>query len=129
MKIAVSARESQVSGLFDSHFGRCAYFIFLNTETGEMEAYPNPAVDAGGGAGTLAAQFIVDRGAEVVISGRFGPNAYEALDAAGVKMHSAEAATVEKVLGEYDAGRLYSVKGTDESGRMTGRDHRNRSGV
>ena len=121
MKLAISADGPQLEAQLDARFGRCAYFIFVDTETHAWEASPNPAIDARGGAGTQAAQFIANQGAQAVISGHFGPNAFEALDAAGIKMYAAAAGRVESVVEEFSSGRLKKVTVPAASGHHGGR--------
>ncbi len=58
----------------------------FDTETKQWEGFLNSGVSQSGGAGVAAAQFVVDKGAEVVISGDFGPNASRAFEAAGIGM-------------------------------------------
>ena len=63
-----------------------------------------------GGAGTLASQFIANQQANAVISGDFGPNAYNALQAAGVAMYLYGArSTVKEAIEGFSAGQLEPV--------------------
>jgi predicted Fe-Mo cluster-binding NifX family protein len=109
MKVAITASAPQLEAGLDPRFGRCAFFIIAETETGTWEACSNPAVDAAGGAGTQAAQFVAGKSVQSVVSGNFGPNAYMVLQAAGIKMYAARAGTVESVLADFKAGRLQAV--------------------
>ena len=109
MKLAITVTAPQIEASLDPRFGRGAYFIVINAETHEWHASPNPAGNAGGGAGAQAAQFVADLGAQAVVSGRFGPTAYTALDTAGVKMFTAQGGTADELLEEYLAGGLEPV--------------------
>ncbi len=94
----------------DPRFGRGAYFLVVDTDTLEWQAHPNPGVGASGGAGTLAAQFVANQKAKAVISGDFGPNAYEALQAAGVAMYLfGTSRTGSEAVGRFKAGQLERV--------------------
>jgi predicted Fe-Mo cluster-binding NifX family protein len=106
MKLAISAVEPHINAPFDARFGRGACFIFVDTETHVWEASPNPAFTSGGGAGTQAAQFIASQGAQAVISSSFGPNAYEALQTAGIKMYRADSGIVKNIFEEFISGDL-----------------------
>jgi len=86
MKIIVTAVSSSLDAQVDPRFGRGAFFLIVDTETMQWEAFPNPGVNAAGGAGTMAAQFAAEKKANAVISGDFGPNASHALTAAGILM-------------------------------------------
>ena len=93
--------------------------MIVDQETGEWEAIPNPALDAMGGAGTQAAQYIAGLGAGKVVSGHFGPNAHLALNAAGIAMYTASGGSVESAMEELKAGNLQQVSGPTV-GRKTG---------
>lgn len=71
----------------DPRFGRAPVFLFVTGEGEEnLRSLSNEAVVAAHGAGTAAAARVAEEGAGVVISGRFGPKAAEALHALGVEM-------------------------------------------
>lgn len=110
MKVIITATNNTLDSPFNPRFGRSDYFIVVETETGEWEGLPNPAADARGGAGPQAVQFIADKGAQAVISGRYGPSAYTALEAAGIKAYVfAAEGTVEDALEDYKEGKLELV--------------------
>jgi predicted Fe-Mo cluster-binding NifX family protein len=109
MKIAITTETADLDSAFHPRFGRAANFVFVDSETEEWEAYPNPALNASGGAGIQAAQFITEHGAQVAISGDFGPKAYNALAAGGVQMFLAaanESVTARELLARYQGGQL-----------------------
>ncbi len=108
MIIAISAQKPEIEGPIDVRFGRAPYYILVESETGNWESFANPAVSQSGGAGVAAAQFVIDKKAEVTISGDFGPNASQALQAAGVKMHtfSADIPSVNAAFAFYMQGSL-----------------------
>lgn len=86
MKIVITTVSPDLDAGVDPRFGRAAYFLVVDTETLEWQSHPNPGMNASGGAGSIAAQFVSNQKAELVISGDFGPNAYSALQAAGIDM-------------------------------------------
>jgi len=106
MKIIITASSDQMDQPFNPRFGRAEYFILIDSETEKWEAFSNPAFQAHGGAGPQAVQFIAAYKPDVVISGRFGPNAYSALEASGIKTYIASAGTVREVLRQFKVGRL-----------------------
>jgi len=110
MKIAITALGNTMEADFSPRFGRCAYFIIVDTETQAWEALPNPAANASGGAGPQAIQFITNQGVEAVVSGRYGPNAFAALEAAGLQAYIADLGTVGEVFTKFLAGELEQVK-------------------
>jgi predicted Fe-Mo cluster-binding NifX family protein len=106
MKIVVTANGSNLDAPVSPVFGRCSFFIFVETETMSFEAVPNPAMSARGGAGIQAAQLVVDRGAKAALSGNVGPNASDVLRAAHVPIYLIGEGTVRQLVEEYKAGRL-----------------------
>ncbi len=111
MKIAISATGKDLNSNVDPRFGRCAYFIIVDPDTMEYEAFENQSVMLGGGAGIQAAQFIASKGAEVVITGNCGPNAVRTLEAAGIKIITGYNGTVRQAIEDFKMGRLKPTSG------------------
>jgi predicted Fe-Mo cluster-binding NifX family protein len=111
MKLAFTGGTPQYETQLERRFGRCAYFIIVDTETRAWESFQNPAINARGGAGTQAAQFLANQGVEAVVSGDYGPNAFTALDAASIQMYSAQGGQAETLVDDFLAGRLEKVTG------------------
>jgi predicted Fe-Mo cluster-binding NifX family protein len=109
MKIIITASSDKIEGLFNPRFGRADYFMLYDNDSQEWSALQNPAVNASGGAGPQAVQFIAGNNPDVVISGRYGPSAYTALEAAGIKTYIANTGTVKEVLGQFLDDQLNQV--------------------
>ncbi len=106
MKICVTATAGDLNAQVDPRFGRCQYFVFVDSDTMAFEAVPNEAITAPGGAGIQAAQTVVNKGGNVVISGNIGPNAFQVLSTAGVKIATGAYGTVKEAVEMYKAGKL-----------------------
>jgi len=106
MKIAITARGNDMESELDPRFGRCQYFIIVDIETMEFKAFPNDSAMASGGAGIQAAQSVSGMGAEVVITGDVGPNAYQTLSAAGIRIITGASGTVKSALEMFKSGAL-----------------------
>lgn len=117
MKIAITATKPQFDATFDQRFGRCAYFIVIERDSRAWQSLTNPAAEARGGAGTLAAQFVAQQGVQAVVSGKFGPNAYTALQTAGIRMVEAQGGNVETLLDAFLAGELREVTSPTAAGK------------
>ena len=104
MKIAITAQEPSLESYVDPRFGRCAHFVVVDTETQEFEAIANPGIAAGSGAGIQAAQLIAERGAQFVLTGNCGPNAYQTLCAAGIGVIVGCSGMVKEVLAQFGSG-------------------------
>ena len=109
MKIAITSSGEQHTSSLNPRFGRCEYFIIIDTETEVWEAALNPAVGARGGAGSQAAQFMANQGVEAVISGRYGPNAYTALESAGIQAFVSSQETIAAAFDKFLAQELEQV--------------------
>ena len=106
MKICVTATAGDLNAQVDPRFGRCQYFVFVDSDTMAFEAMANEAIAAPGGAGIQAAQTVVNKGVDVLVSGSIGPNAFQVLSAAGVKIATGAYGTVQEAVEMYKAGRL-----------------------
>ena len=106
MKICVTATAGDLNAQVDPRFGRCQYFVFVDSDTMTFEAMPNEAIAAQGGAGIQAAQTVVNKGVDVLISGNIGPNAFQVLSTAGVKIATGAYGTVKEAVEMYKNGRL-----------------------
>ena len=105
MKIAVSANGTTLEDVIDPRFGRCQYFIYVDPESLQFEASENASAMAGGGAGIAAAQAIAARGVEAVLTGNCGPNAYQVLSSAGIKVITGVSGKVKDAVQDYQAGK------------------------
>lgn len=107
MKVAVTAKGKRLQDPVDPRFGRASYILFIDTETMELEAIDNSAnINAFKGAGIQAATMICDRGAEVLLTGYCGPNAYRTVQAGGVKVVNDISGTVEEAIARFKQGEL-----------------------
>jgi len=109
MKIAVSSSGNNLESKIDPRFGRCAYFVIVETENMDFEVFDNESIALGGGAGIQAAQFVASKGAKVILTGNVGPNAVKTLSAAGVAIFVGQNGTVREALERYKGGDLQST--------------------
>lgn len=85
--IAITSEGPGLESRVDPRFGRAAGFVIVNTETMETEYLDNGASQTmAHGAGIQTAQNIADKGVTVVLTGYVGPKAWQALQAAGIKV-------------------------------------------
>ena len=117
MKVAISATGKDLNSQIDPRFGRCSYFIIVDTDDMSFEAFDNESMALGGGAGIQSAQFVASKGATVVITGNVGPNAVSTLSAAGVQLVTGQMGTVREAIEDYKGGKL------KRSGEATVSDH------
>ncbi|TES94526.1 MAG: dinitrogenase iron-molybdenum cofactor biosynthesis protein [Candidatus Cloacimonadota bacterium] len=106
MKIGITSAGADLTSQVDPRFGRCPYFIIIDPDTEEFEAVENPNVQAMGGAGIQSAQLVASKGAEIVLTGSCGPNAFQTLSAASVKVITGVAGTVKEAVSRFKSGQL-----------------------
>ncbi|MDA0524344.1 NifB/NifX family molybdenum-iron cluster-binding protein [Methanococcoides alaskense] len=111
MKICVTATDKNISAAVDLRFGRCPYFILVDSETMEFKAVDNPAASASGGAGIQAAQNISDKGIDILLTGSIGPNAFPILSAAGIRVMTGASGSVTDAISQYKEGQLQETGG------------------
>ncbi|KPJ49691.1 MAG: dinitrogenase iron-molybdenum cofactor biosynthesis protein [candidate division Zixibacteria bacterium DG_27] len=118
MKIAITSQGDQLSSEVDPRFGRCLYFLIVDSETDSFEAVQNPAVGAGGGAGIQASQLVLDKGVEAVVTGNVGPNAFRTLQGAGIKVYGGASGTIEESLKSFKEGKLQDLSNASVPGHF-----------
>jgi len=106
MKICVSASSDSLDANVDPRFGRCQYFVVVDSETMEFSAISNDSTNAAHGAGIQAAQTVVNMGAKVVITGNVGPNAFNVLSAAGIKLVTGVSCSIRDAVEKFKSGQL-----------------------
>jgi predicted Fe-Mo cluster-binding NifX family protein len=101
MKIAVSSQGKNLESPLDPRFGRCAYFLIVETDDMSFEAFNNENMSLGGGAGIQSAQFVASKGVKAILTGYCGPNATRTLSAAGVELYVGQTGTVKETIEKY----------------------------
>ena len=109
MKIAISSNGKGLDSQIDPRFGRCAYFLIVETEDMSFEVFDNENIALGGGAGIQSARFVASKGAKAVITGNCGPNAVRTLSAAGIELFVGQAGTLKEAIEKYKRGELVST--------------------
>lgn len=121
MKIVFSCIGKEMSDVLDPRFGRCGFFVFYDEETGEVAFVENKGQYAGGGAGIAAAQQVIDKSADVVITGNMGPNAFDLIKNSGIKVYQGIHGTCSENLSHYKKGELNELKEAGPPHRGKGR--------
>ncbi|NLZ64089.1 MAG: dinitrogenase iron-molybdenum cofactor biosynthesis protein [Lentisphaerae bacterium] len=107
MKIAVSATGKTLEDQVDQRFGRCLYFLVIDSDTMNFEVIENPNQSLGGGAGIQSAQLMAEHDVKAVLTGNVGPNAWQALSAAGIQAFAGAAGgTVRDAVENWKNGKL-----------------------
>ena len=106
MKVAVSSSGRDLNAQLDPRFGRCSYFLIIDTQDMSFEVFENENTDLGGGAGIQSAQFVASKGAKAVITGNCGPNAMQILSAAGVQVYVGQSGIIKDIVESYKNAEL-----------------------
>jgi predicted Fe-Mo cluster-binding NifX family protein len=106
MKIALTATAPGLDADIDPRFGRCQYFVVADPDTMEFESLENSGAAAGGGAGIATAQTLTGKNIEAVLTGNCGPNAYQALAAANIKVVTGVSGKIRDAIQQYKSGNL-----------------------
>ncbi|MFZ7119635.1 MAG: NifB/NifX family molybdenum-iron cluster-binding protein [Eubacteriaceae bacterium] len=110
MKIVISSTGKTVDDFIDVRFGRCKYFLIIDTEDEKITSIENKGQESSGGAGIVAAQQLIDEKIDVVITGNLGPNAYKIMEESGIKAYQCEKIQISMVLEKYNNGELEGIK-------------------
>ncbi|EKD37985.1 MAG: dinitrogenase iron-molybdenum cofactor biosynthesis protein [uncultured bacterium] len=117
MKVAVTAKGRDLQAEVDPRFGRAPYILIVETETMEYETIDNSVnVNAFKGAGIQAATMVAEKGAQVLLTGYCGPNAFRTIQAAGVKVVNDVTGTVREALETLKSGKVAYSTGPNAEG-------------
>ena len=106
MKIAVTSNLPSLDGSIDPRFGRCRYYLIVNTDNLTFEAVENPSMSLVGGAGIQSAQMLAEKGITHVLTGNCGPNAHQTLNAAGINIIVGCSGMIREVIRQFKEGKL-----------------------
>ena len=111
MKVAVSTSGTDLSSQVDPRFGRCPYYMIVDTDTMAFEVVSNIANSSAHGAGIQAAQLVASKGVRAVLTGNVGPNAYGALSVSSIKVISGVTGSVIDAVERFKRGELKETRG------------------
>ncbi len=111
MKICITSEGNDLNSKVDQRFGRCQYFIFIDTDTSQFEAVQNQNVNGSGGVGVQSGQLVAEKEAKVLLTGKVGPNASKTLESAGIEVVLDVEGAVKEALDRFKNGELKPVKG------------------
>ncbi len=97
MKVCITAKGNTLDSEVDPRFGRCQFFLIIETDTLEFNIINNNG-GASSGAGVHAAQLMVDNKVAAALSGAFGPKASAVLEAANIEMITNITGIVEEAI-------------------------------
>jgi predicted Fe-Mo cluster-binding NifX family protein len=99
MKIAIASSGKDEKAQVSPVSGRAEFYLIFEDKK-LVETISNPFQHGGGGAGIGVAQMLANKGVEMVISGKFGPNMTTFLDEKKIKYKVVLDKTVKEALEE-----------------------------
>jgi len=117
MKVAITAKGTLLTDAVDPRFGRAPYILIVDVDSMEYEVLDNSInVSAFKGAGIQAATMVADKGAEVLLTGYCGPNAFKTVNAAAIRVVNDVAGTVEEAINAFKNGPVQYSEGANVEG-------------
>jgi predicted Fe-Mo cluster-binding NifX family protein len=117
VKIAFTTSGETLDSPLDGRFGRAQKFLVYDLDRDYYEVVDNrKSVNAAQGAGIQAAETIVRTGVGCIVTGHCGPNAFRALQAAGIAIYSCGEPTVAAALEAFRSGALTPMESADVEG-------------
>lgn len=106
MKVAISANGKDLESSIDDRFGRCRYFIIVETDDMIYEVIENTNADLSTSAGIQSASLVASKGVDAVITGNCGPKAMQVFAATTIKVILGQHGTIKDVVEKFKSGDL-----------------------
>lgn len=131
MKLGISSEGKALNSQIDPRFGRCAYFMIVQTDDNTFEVFENEFKSLGGGAGIQAAGFLQSKDVETVLTGNCGPNAMKVFSEANIPVVTGQTGMIKDSIAQFKNGSLTpSVHPTvDEKAGMAAPSGRGNTGT
>lgn len=125
MRIAITTTGNNLDSKIDPRFGRAQFLLLVDRDGTLIEVIDNAKnTSALSGAGIQTAKTLADKKVDVLLTGRCGPNAAEALKAAGIEFGEVQSGPAREALDRFNRGEIPSKRdpGTDmqDARRATG---------
>lgn len=118
MKLAITSKGDNLDSQVDPRFGRASYIIVVDSENLEFQAFDNAEnKNAFKGAGIKAATLISNSGADVLMTGYCGPNAFTTLEAAEIKVINDVTGTIKEAVDFFKKGEFTYADGANKEGQ------------
>ncbi|WP_094228962.1 NifB/NifX family molybdenum-iron cluster-binding protein [Methanolobus psychrotolerans] len=117
MKICVTAMSARLDAPVDPHFGRCLYFVIVDVDSMGFEAIKNATASASSGAGVQAAQLILNRSVNTLITGTVGAKAFSMLKSKNVCVMSFKGGSVADAVQAYKSNILRKLEVSNSPGK------------
>jgi predicted Fe-Mo cluster-binding NifX family protein len=109
MRVLVSSRGKYMDSMIAPRFGRCRFFVIVETENMDFEVYENKNAFLRDNAGINSAKFAVSKGVGTVLTGFMGPKAFRVFKNSGARVFTGISGTVLDAVDDYEKGELRAV--------------------
>ena len=107
MMVCITARAAGIEAPIETGLAHAPFFVFIETETGEVHSVANALCGGRQGAGPRAARFVAEYGSRAVVTGWVGAEAAQVLRDAGITLATLTGEqTVTEALEAFRAGLL-----------------------
>jgi predicted Fe-Mo cluster-binding NifX family protein len=106
MIIGIPVDTNSMSSDISDNFGRTNFFLIYDDKKDESTFLDNTAKNSQGGAGIEAAQILVDKNVDIIITPRCGKNAAEVLKFGDIDIYKSEDKSVEDNLNKLKENTL-----------------------
>jgi predicted Fe-Mo cluster-binding NifX family protein len=110
MKIAISAMGPNLNALAEPHFEYSRYFVVVDSETMRCEIFDNMSSMMAENIGISAAQFLINKRVDAVITGTIGPDETAFMGTAGMQIFLCEKCTVNEAFNCFKEKRLKRIE-------------------
>jgi predicted Fe-Mo cluster-binding NifX family protein len=110
MKIAIASKGKTISSRVDDRFGRCPYFLVLDTKSMTTETIENPGQKEKNAAGIRAYQMLINKDISAVVVKNIGHNALVTLTGAGMDVYTVASGTVSAAIEKVKRGELTTAE-------------------
>ena len=117
-KIAITSEGPSLDDQVDPRFGRCGGFLIFDPQSQETQYVDNGSSQTRAqGAGIQAAEMVAKTGAKVLLTGYVGPNAFRALQAAGLRVgQDLGGLTVREAIKRFQDGQVEMASAPNREG-------------
>lgn len=106
MIIGIPVNKNSMNSNISNNFGRTNFFLIYDDKKDESTFLDNTAKNSQGGAGIEAAQILVDKNIDIVITPRCGKNAAEVLKSDYIKIYKSEDNSIKENLKKLKENKL-----------------------
>lgn len=106
MIIGVPVDEKSIQSQVSDNFGRANFFLIYDDEKDKSTFLKNTAKDSQGGAGIEAAQILLDKNIDILITPRCGKNAAKVLESGDIELYKSLSKSIENNIHSFKKNEL-----------------------